>query len=342
MASDLREIEINDCLSSTSIYDYADCDIQIVKDIEYEKFYEDFLYKNLPCVIRNTSSHWECSTKWMKSDSIDCDYFMNNFSQLEAPVADCDKIVYNAQTKQILTVIDFMKYLESEERDTLLYLKDWHLKKLRPNDNFYEVPSIFGSDWLNEYAQDHNEDDFIWSVNVIGRKKWTLFPPGEEEKFKDPLGNLPLLFEYDKYKNVRYFEIIQEKGDAIFVPSGWHHQVTNELDTISINHNWVNACNIEEVWKALEKSLKSVEHEIEEFKDTPEFVDQCQLILKSMFGMDFEHCINFILYIAKKRLGQLYGENPILFNKYTLGKNHVLFDLKKLQKVIDLFDNHPL
>ncbi|KAI8435730.1 hypothetical protein MSG28_003973 [Choristoneura fumiferana] len=230
---------------------------------------------------------------------------MNNFSQLEAPVADCDKIVYNAQTKQILTVIDFMKYLESEERDTLLYLKDWHLKKLRPNDNFYEVPSIFGSDWLNEYAQDHNEDDFMtplhvdvynsfsWSVNVIGRKKWTLFPPGEEEKFKDPLGNLPLLFEYDKYKNVRYFEIIQEKGDAIFVPSGWHHQVTNELDTISINHNWVNACNIEEVWKALEKSLKSVEHEIEEFKDTPEFVDQCQLILKSMFeySLDFSQLV---------------------------------------------------
>lgn len=183
---------------------------------------------------------------------------------------------------------------------------------------------------------------FSWSVNVIGRKKWTLFPPGEEEKLKDPLGNLPLLFQHSEYKNVRCFEIIQEKGDALFVPSGWHHQVINELDTISINHNWINACNIEEVWKALEKSLKSVEHEIEEFKDTPEFVDQCQLILKSMFGMDFEYYINFILYIAKKRLDQLNGENKILFNKYTLGKHHITFDLKKLQKVIDLFNNHPL
>lgn len=171
MASNVRIIEINDRLNSTTIYDYADCDVQFLKEIEYSKFYEDFLYKNLPCVIRNISSHWECSTKWIKSDSIDYDYFINNYSDLEAPVADCSKIAYNAQTKQILTVDDFMKYLESKERDSLLYLKDWHLKRLCPNDDFYEVPSIFGSDWLNEYAQDHNEDDFMF-VYIGPKDSW--------------------------------------------------------------------------------------------------------------------------------------------------------------------------
>ena len=30
----------------------------------------------------------------------------------------------------------------------------------------------------------------------------------------------------------------------IFVPSGWHHTVENLRDTLSINHNWLNAHNI--------------------------------------------------------------------------------------------------
>lgn len=318
----------------------------------------------MPCIIRNISSNWECSTTWVKDDTINYNYFIDKYSDLYAPVADCGTIAYNAQSKNDLKITDYMTYLKTREREKLLYLKDWHLRRLCPDDNFYDVPIIFGSDWLNEYAQDHQEDDYMfvyigpsgswtplhadvyssfsWSVNVVGRKKWILFPPGEEEKLKDQLGNLPLMFEDTKFENVTHFKVIQQKGDAIFVPSGWHHQVSNELDTISINQNWINACNIEEVWKALEKCLLSVEHEIKEFQSTPEFASQCQLILKSMFGMDFECFINFICYIAKKRLSELEGNNCIVFNKYILGKNHIMFDLKKLLKIIDLFNNHLL
>jgi hypothetical protein len=41
-----------------------------------------------------------------------------------------------------------------------------------------------------------------------------------------------------------WLECIQEPGEIIFVPSGWHHQVYNLEDTISINHNWLNAYNL--------------------------------------------------------------------------------------------------
>ena len=33
-------------------------------------------------------------------------------------------------------------------------------------------------------------------------------------------------------------KVVQEAGETIFVPSGWYHQVTNLVDTVSINHNW--------------------------------------------------------------------------------------------------------
>ncbi len=35
----------------------------------------------------------------------------------------------------------------------------------------------------------------------------------------------------------------QEAGEAIFVPSGWHHEVENLANTLSVNANWLNAFN---------------------------------------------------------------------------------------------------
>ncbi|KAL6765151.1 hypothetical protein V8C86DRAFT_3128302 [Haematococcus lacustris] len=39
----------------------------------------------------------------------------------------------------------------------------------------------------------------------------------------------------------RLLQCIQGAGDVMFVPCGWHHTVVNLADTLSINHNWMNA-----------------------------------------------------------------------------------------------------
>ena len=72
-------------------------------------------------------------------------------------------------------------------------------------------------------------------VNICGRKRWKLFPPGQEEFLKDKFGNLA--YDVDHLKDTSdypyvsklsmFYDIIQEAGEAIFVPSGWHHQVWN-------------------------------------------------------------------------------------------------------------------
>ena len=56
-----------------------------------------------------------------------------------------------------------------------------------------------------------------------------VFLSGEEEKLKDKNGHLP--FDVDTAmldnREVQYYDIIQNAGEVLFVPSGWHHQVFN-------------------------------------------------------------------------------------------------------------------
>jgi len=53
--------------------------------------------------------------------------------------------------------------------------------------------------------------------------------PGDEEKLKDVNGHLP--FDVNETMlhaaGIKYFDVTQNRGEVLFVPSGWHHQVHN-------------------------------------------------------------------------------------------------------------------
>lgn len=67
---------------------------------------------------------------------------------------------------------------------------------------------------------------YSWSANIVGRKVWWLFPPGVEKDLVDRHGNL--LFDIRGHPNAsKGVKILQEEGEVLFVPSGWHHQVVN-------------------------------------------------------------------------------------------------------------------
>lgn len=141
--------------------------------------------------------------------------------------------------------------------------------------------------------------------------------------------------------NVKHFEVIQKTGEAIFVPSNWHHQVWNLEDTISINHNWVNGCNINTMWLSITDHLVRVKNEIEDCSDMLDFDNHCQLMLKASFGMNFEDFYKFLEYIAEKRIQFLRDRKCIIFpENIMLGKNHAIFDLLCLYDVIELMLKH--
>ncbi|XP_049856780.1 2-oxoglutarate and iron-dependent oxygenase JMJD4 [Schistocerca gregaria] len=326
----------------------------------------------------NFTKEWECATKWVKDDKPMFSYLNENFGQTEVPVADCGRRHYNVQEKSTFKLCDYLDYwsdyIRNDYPETMpcFYLKDWHFTRDFPQHLIYRTPQYFASDWLNEYYYDHkNKNDdyrfvymgpkgswtpfhadvftsFSWSVNICGQKRWLLFPPGQESFLRNKFGNLPYDCTSEELKNEDLFpeykklnppyEILQQAGEAVFVPSGWHHQVWNMKDTISINHNWVNGCNIKTMWLSLKNHLAAVKKEIEDCKEMEEWNSHCQIMLRASFGLDYEEFYRFLLHISKKRIDSLHGKDDlIVYGNWRIGRNHIVFDLLKINEVLNLF-----
>ncbi len=217
-------------------------------------------------------------------------------AEAEVPVSDCGEKYFNSQKCVQMTFGQFCSSFKSG--DGRYYLKDWHFHKENPSYKAYKTPAYFCSDWLNEYleregAADADSDyrfvyvgpkgswtpfhsdvfgSFSWSANVAGKKKWVFYPPGQEAYLKDETGRLvydvnevracDMAKDRTEFKKAhlveKSYEVIQETGDIIFVPSMWHHQVVNLEDTISINHNWFNGANIGMVFEVLKQGKLQV------------------------------------------------------------------------------------
>lgn len=139
-------------------------------------------------------------------------------------------------------------------------------------------------------------------------------------------------------KNVKHFVIIQNSGECIFVPSGCYHQVENLDDTISINHNWFNGCNIMEIWRKLSQYYGKVCKEIDDCRDMDNFEDHCQLMLKTTHGMDFNGFLDLLQVIVKNRTKCLNASssntNITVINGFEYGKEHCRFDLNAISCVL--------
>lgn len=142
-------------------------------DLSFELFYEKYMKQNQPLVIQSIPQKWKSTQTWIKlteelNTTLDFNYLKEKISNHKVPIANCTKKHLNAHEKFEMDFHDFLDYWESAmitgtiSDDKLWYLKDWHLKKLYPLYDFYEIPQYFGSDWLNEYCRRNEQDDYMF------------------------------------------------------------------------------------------------------------------------------------------------------------------------------------
>jgi hypothetical protein len=90
-------------------------------------------------------------------------------------------------------------------------------------------------------------------------------------------------------------------------------------------------------------NFEDVKNEIIEFRDTmSDWIDHCQLLLKSCFGMNFSEFSEFVSYISKQRENALLTKSYLkVYGDWFIGFNHLKYDLKKLEDVRKTFLRHP-
>ncbi|NWH41928.1 JMJD4 protein, partial [Chloropsis hardwickii] len=329
--------------------------IDKVDSFTYSDFFRDYLIPNHPCIFSaKFTEDWGSRKNWVTWDG------KPNFEHLLQKFGKIHLALPTGFGGSHFPELLFQVFLFS---------------RAFPEQDVYTTPVYFSSDWLNEYWDAMAVDDFrfvymgpkgswtpfhadvfrsySWSANVCGRKKWLLYPAGQEEFLKDRHGNLPFDVTSPDLRDKRIYprysqsqaplEILQEAGEIVFIPSGWHHQVYNLEDTISINHNWVNGCNVAVMWCFLQDELAAVQREISQWKDPmDDWHLQCQLIMKSCTGIDYKEFYNFLKVIAENRISILEkgldeessSRNDSKAAISTLGMLHAVFDLKRTVKVL--------
>ncbi|XP_038611721.1 2-oxoglutarate and iron-dependent oxygenase JMJD4 isoform X2 [Tachyglossus aculeatus] len=329
--------------------------IEEASALGYGDFFGGYVLPNVPCLLSAAfTAGWGGRARWVApAGGPDFAYLRRRFGEAVVPVVRCDAWERDANPKEAMPLRDYLDYWMDHIRSGYasprgcLYLKDWHMARSFPEHDAYTTPVYFSSDWLNEYLDACGADDYrfvymgprgswtpfhadvfhsySWSANVCGRKRWLLFPPGQEDFLRDRHGNLPSDVldapgappPGPRGARPRPLEVIQEAGEILFVPSGWHHQD----DTISINHNWVNGGNVGAMWRFLQAQLGAVQREVAQWRDVmDDWPGHCQLMLKACAGIDYPDFYRFLRAVAESRLAP--------------GPRHAAFDRGRLVAVL--------
>ena len=135
------------------------------------------------------------------------------------------------------------------------WFRNWErslMKLLRPGRPYHDIVALAGPAGATTFLHRDRFRTHAWLAQIVGRKKWTLFPPDQYALlFRDPEPGAQAAVNIDDPDEDRFphfgratpIEVVLHPGEMILVPAGWLHQVTSLDPSISVTGNWVNAAN---------------------------------------------------------------------------------------------------
>jgi hypothetical protein len=255
---------------------------------------------------------WPAASLWVSPEGTLTNYLDTHYGHTLVPTVRCSD-----HHSQVMTLHQYLYYYKDTH-----YLKDWHFVEAFPHPPVYSIPTGRGieEDWLNGYCTSRGLSDYkfvylgpagsysplhmdvlcsiSWSANLTGRKHWVLFPPSatpglldtsERRLVEDVRCVDRQQFPHFDASWEQRVELVQEPGQLVIVPSGWYHQVHNLEQTLSINHNIINAHALNNLRTFASQEHQRVCQSLQDIKNIlskEEFDTQCAKVMKLSCGMD--------------------------------------------------------
>jgi hypothetical protein len=226
--------------------------------LSLREFNREYRAPGRPVVIADAIGAWPARSKWT------FDYFKSRYGGTLVEVYRYEGSDYQADHMERVLLAEFIDKLLSNDWDSYPYYvrDDWKLF-VEHQDLVadYQVPQYF-FDWftlLPSFMRLIYPRIFMgpkgaitplhldiwgthaWLAQLVGRKRWILFPPDQRELLYDyrVQPDKPDLERFPLLRKVRPLECTIDPGDTIFVPSSWAHQVTSLDPTISLTCNYM-------------------------------------------------------------------------------------------------------
>lgn len=251
--------------------------VERVSGITHEQFNRDFVVPEIPVIVCNAVADWPALDKWSpeyldskignvrmemkKSASCKHPDLYQPSPGVAVPVTFSD---YIKKTFKNPDARDRVKYYLSGDENYFFGDGEWNDKLASLRDDF-QLPAFFSPDALQQvsfwisvrglFAWLHFDGNCCHNLNVqvSGSKRVHLIDPREMSRlYPVSLRETPDGFNFSKvdslnynaemfpqFKNARYQEAVLEKGDMLFIPATWYHEVHHlGEENINVNFWW--------------------------------------------------------------------------------------------------------
>lgn len=236
---------------------------------------KECIRKSRPVIATEMMKSWKASSRWS------FDFFRQQYGSdmvalmdgrfrvlAELPLARCIDLILRLDLGDMCKHYGATPYIQDwvlldihpelrEDVELPLWFRNWErmfLAKFRPRYVYHDTVALAGPAGATTYIHRDRHRTHAWLAQIVGRKKWTIFPPDQYQLLynKDyepggqPYVNIanPDLETFPRFQEATPIEFVLHPGEFLFVPSGWLHQVTSLDATISLSGNYVDGSNI--------------------------------------------------------------------------------------------------
>ncbi|XP_078591094.1 uncharacterized protein LOC144870584 [Branchiostoma floridae x Branchiostoma japonicum] len=271
------------------VYSQENLESLLVVDRRHNLSYEEFIAVydgKRPVILTDVVPDWAAS-RWSR------DFFLENYANDSAVVKTVDgngSSISSAATR----LADFAAKSSQGEPGRWMYLEDELFIPTRPElrADLGEV-EVLGEDFFQLFPKEVQPwdalllwgspcsrsplhiDPYNWTgINAVitGRKKWKLFPPGQDQRFyitPDQRCGFPLdcikynspvdafspnYTRYPEFQEAEFAEVDQVAGEVLVIPTGWFHQAYNMEETIAVSRQVMNTNSYREVTEEIIKA----------------------------------------------------------------------------------------